>query len=34
LQAREVPGIAVCELTARDVQRHPIIGSVLKLYGD
>jgi phosphate starvation-inducible PhoH-like protein len=29
-----VRGISVCELTARDVQRHPIIGSVLKLYGD
>ena len=34
LQANPVSGIAVCELTARDVQRHPIIGSVLKLYGD
>lgn len=34
LQSRPVAGIAVCELTARDVQRHPIIGSVLKLYGD
>lgn len=34
LQSRPVQGIAVCELTARDVQRHPIIGSVLKLYGD
>ena len=34
LQAKPVSGIAVCELTARDVQRHPIIGSVLKLYGD
>jgi phosphate starvation-inducible PhoH-like protein len=34
LQSRPVLGIAVCELTARDVQRHPIIGSVLKLYGD
>ena len=29
-----VPGIAVCELEARDVQRHAIIGSVLKLYAD
>lgn len=27
-----VEGIAVCELDARDVQRHRIIGSVLKLY--
>jgi phosphate starvation-inducible protein PhoH and related proteins len=34
LQSRPVLGIAVCELTARDVQRHAIIGSVLKLYGD
>jgi phosphate starvation-inducible PhoH-like protein len=34
LQSRPVSGIAVCELTARDVQRHAIIGSVLKLYGD
>ena len=29
-----VEGIAVCELQARDVQRHQIIGSVLKLYAD
>jgi phosphate starvation-inducible PhoH-like protein len=29
-----VKGIAVCELEARDVQRHQIIGSVLKLYSD
>ena len=29
-----VKGIAVCELEARDVQRHQIIGSVLKLYRD
>ena len=29
-----VKGIAVCELEARDVQRHQIIGSVLKLYTD
>lgn len=29
-----VSGIAVCELEARDVQRHAIIGSVLKLYSD
>jgi phosphate starvation-inducible PhoH-like protein len=27
-----VEGIAVCELQARDVQRHAIIGSVLKIY--
>ena len=29
-----VKGIAVCELQARDVQRHEIITSVLKLYSD
>lgn len=27
-------GIAVCRLESRDVQRHKIIGSVLKLYAD
>jgi phosphate starvation-inducible PhoH-like protein len=32
LEKGGVSGIAVCELTARDVQRHAIIGSVLKLY--
>ena len=34
LEEGGVSGIAVCELTARDVQRHAIIGSVLKLYGN
>jgi phosphate starvation-inducible PhoH-like protein len=29
-----VNGIAVCELSTRDIQRHEIIGSVLKLYTD
>ena len=29
-----VKGIAVCKLEARDVQRHEIIGSILKLYSD
>jgi len=29
-----VKGIAVCQLETRDVQRHAIIGSVLKLYSD
>jgi phosphate starvation-inducible PhoH-like protein len=29
-----VEGIAVCELQARDVQRHAIIGSVLELYSN
>lgn len=34
LKHSPVSGIAVCELGTRDVQRHPIIGSVLKLYGE
>jgi phosphate starvation-inducible protein PhoH and related proteins len=34
LKRSPVDGIAVCELGTRDVQRHPIIGSVLKLYGE
>jgi phosphate starvation-inducible PhoH-like protein len=29
-----VPGIAVCELDNRDIQRHAIIDSVLRLYSD
>ena len=29
-----VNGIAVCKMETRDVQRHRIIGSVLKLYAD
>jgi phosphate starvation-inducible PhoH-like protein len=32
LDARPVNGIAVCPLETRDVQRHKIIGDVLKLY--
>jgi phosphate starvation-inducible PhoH-like protein len=32
LAAMSVAGIAVCALEARDVQRHKIIGDVLKLY--
>jgi phosphate starvation-inducible PhoH-like protein len=32
LQQTAVSGIAVCEMQTRDVQRHSIIGSVLKLY--
>jgi len=32
LQAQAVRGIEVCPMEARDVQRHKIIGSVLKLY--
>ena len=34
LERCAVPGIAVCQLESRDVQRHAIIGSVLKLYAD
>ena len=29
-----VKGIALCEFDHRDIQRHPIIGSVLELYSD
>ena len=32
LQSTPTEGIAVCQLESRDVQRHKIIGSVLKLY--
>ena len=32
LKAREVNGISICEFGSRDIQRHPIITSVLKLY--
>lgn len=34
LTATPVTGIAVCNLDKKDVQRHQIIGSVLKLYAD
>lgn len=34
LDNRGVDGLKVCRLGSRDVQRHPIIGSVLKLYQD
>ena len=34
LEEGGVNGIALCELSARDIQRHEIIGSVLKLYAD
>ena len=34
LQNHNVNGIAVCKMETRDVQRHRIIGSVLKLYAD
>jgi len=29
-----IKGLTVCRFEARDIQRHPIIGSILKLYGD
>ena len=29
-----VTGIAVCNLDNKDIQRHPIIGAILKLYGE
>ena len=32
LEHYPVTGMAVCRLTGRDIQRHPIIGSVLALY--
>ena len=34
LERSSVEGIAVCKLEGRDVQRHHIIGPVLKLYED
>lgn len=34
LSAKAVEGIAVCDMTAKDIQRHSIIGSVLYLYSD
>jgi len=34
LQKGGVNGIAVCHLDGKDIQRHKIIGSVLKLYAD
>jgi len=33
LERCRVPGLSVCRLGSRDVQRHPIIDSVLTLYG-
>lgn len=32
LQANPYPGLSVAQLGVKDVQRHPIIGSVLKMY--
>jgi phosphate starvation-inducible protein PhoH len=34
LESNPVPGMAVFRMTGRDIQRHPIIGSVLRLYED
>jgi phosphate starvation-inducible PhoH-like protein len=34
LRRRSIQGIAVCEMTQRDIQRHSIIGPVLDLYAD
>jgi phosphate starvation-inducible PhoH-like protein len=33
LRANNYPGLQLSELGSRDVQRHPIISSVLKMYG-
>lgn len=32
LAQRSLPGMALCEMSTRDIQRHPLIDSVLKLY--
>lgn len=32
LRQQPVPGLEVCELGSRDIQRHPIIDSVLRVY--
>ena len=34
LQSIGVKGLALCEMTAKDIQRHRIIGEVLRLYAD
>jgi phosphate starvation-inducible PhoH-like protein len=34
LKSRGFNGLSLCELGSKDVQRHPIITSVLKMYGD
>lgn len=34
LQASSVAGITVCEMGAKDIQRHPIIGEILRIYAD
>jgi phosphate starvation-inducible PhoH-like protein len=34
LQAQSIPGLTVCHLDNRDIQRHPMIGPILSLYQD
>jgi phosphate starvation-inducible PhoH-like protein len=34
LQAQRIVGLTVCHLDGRDIQRHPMIGSILALYQD
>jgi phosphate starvation-inducible PhoH-like protein len=34
LRRQSIEGMAVCEMTQRDIQRHSIIGPVLDLYAD
>lgn len=34
LENFKINGVAVCELNAKDIQRHRIIGDILKLYSD
>lgn len=34
LKSNSTVGIQVCELGIRDIQRHPIIGKILNLYGE
>lgn len=32
LNTHKIPGIAICEFTERDIQRHRLIGEILKIY--
>jgi len=34
LQKIGVKGITVCQLTDRDIQRHPLIGKILEIYSN
>lgn len=34
LQNQNILGLAICPMDQRDIQRHPIIGSILNLYAD